>query len=176
MSLLLLSLASLSFFCLFVFASRAALEENLKVHPLQNPGSTIGRFIQMPVILWVLSQQDPVAPQIGRKSTINFSVPWWLSVCAIASFFWQYFIGWIKNLFWMKAQIRFVSFSLFRLYFWFFSPFGVETFFFFLSSVLWRLVEQWETEVLVVPDRRKVKYTTMRRYSRGQALSPTTDF
>lgn len=76
------------FFFFFPFSLHSCIERNFKVHPLQNLSYMIERFIQMSVILlWVLSQQDPVAPQISRKSTVNFSVPWWLSVCTVASFF-----------------------------------------------------------------------------------------
>lgn len=48
--------------------------------------------------------------------------------------------------------------------------------FFSLFLIFFPLVEQSDTEVLAVPDRHKVKYTTMRKESRGQAVSPTTDF
>lgn len=77
-----------TFLFFFSFSPHSCIERNFKVHPLQNLSYMIERFIQMSVILLrVLSQQDPVAPQISRKSTVNFSVPWWLSVCTVASFF-----------------------------------------------------------------------------------------
>lgn len=85
-SFLMLSLASPSHF--FLLCSTSCTGRNFKVHPLQNLSYTIERFIQMSVVLLqVLSQHDPVAPQIGSESTVNFSVPWWLSVCTMARFF-----------------------------------------------------------------------------------------
>lgn len=73
-SFLMLSLASPSYF--FLLCSTSCTGRNFKVHPLQNLSYTIERFIQMSVILLqVLSQHDPVAPQIGSESAVNFSVP-----------------------------------------------------------------------------------------------------
>lgn len=95
---------------------------DFKVHCLQNLGYMIEWFIQMPVIfLQVLSQQDPVAPEIGRKSTINFSVPWWLSVCTIASFL-AIFYSLDEEFVLNESPDKVYKFFSFSSFFLFFSP------------------------------------------------------
>lgn len=135
----------LGFSCFFFFPSTSCIERNFKVHPLQKPQLHDRRFTQMPVILlWVLSQQDPVAPQIGRKSTINFSVPWWLSDCTVASFlaiFYRLAKEFVLNESPDKVR-KFFSFSLFLSIFFFLLGWNI---FFFRAVLLGRTVRYWGT-------------------------------
>lgn len=128
----------------FFFPPQAVLKEILKFILCRNLLHD-RRFTQMPVILlWILSQQDPVAPQIDRKSTINFSVPWWLSDCTIASFlaiFYRLAKEFVLNESPDKV-CKFFSFSSLFLSLFVFFLFGLEHFF-LCAVLLGRTVKYW---------------------------------
>lgn len=120
-SLLVISLASAPFFFSFSLLLQSCIERNFKSSSFAKP-QFHGRKVYSNVCPTLASFVTAGSSSLTNQQEIHrkFFSSLMIECLHRSRFFWRYFIGWIRNLFWVKAQIRFVRFSLFLLYFWLF--------------------------------------------------------